>query len=64
MPIYEFRCTNCHEKFELLCKHGEQIVCPNCDSREVVKMFSTFSSPSVRTSSCSSCKSSSCSDCK
>ncbi|MCL2144278.1 MAG: zinc ribbon domain-containing protein [Endomicrobia bacterium] len=44
MPIFEFICDKCKEKFEtLVLNSGEKIECPKCKSNEVIKQFSTFS---------------------
>jgi putative FmdB family regulatory protein len=45
MPIYEYSCTNCGQRFEKLQKNeaAETVVCPNCGSTEVSKEFSSFS---------------------
>ncbi|MCP4582919.1 MAG: zinc ribbon domain-containing protein [candidate division Zixibacteria bacterium] len=44
MPIYEYRCNECDEKFELLrsCSDNSDIVCPKCGQGDVTKMFSAF----------------------
>jgi putative FmdB family regulatory protein len=50
MPIYEYECTNCGERFELLrsiADSDEEIKCPKCDkksTKRVVSMFGTVSS--------------------
>jgi putative FmdB family regulatory protein len=45
MPIYEYRCPECKEKFEIIVhsiKNPQEIACPKCGGREVEKLFSTF----------------------
>ncbi|SHJ73948.1 FmdB family zinc ribbon protein [Paramaledivibacter caminithermalis] len=44
MPIYEYRCRQCDNKFERLVKTIEDSVqeCPKCQSTDVKKEFSTF----------------------
>ena len=44
MPLYEFRCRCCGERFEHLVrgKGGEAILCPNCQAAEVERLFSAF----------------------
>lgn len=46
MPLYEFRCLNCQELFELLVM-GEsdqaEMKCPHCDSSNFEKVMSTAS---------------------
>ncbi len=51
MPIYEYRCKVCGEKFEVYRGYNdeEKAICPECSSRDVERVFSTFGSK------CSSC---------
>ncbi len=45
MPIYEFRCEDCGERFEKLCfgyREEQDLRCPRCGSSRVRKEFSTF----------------------
>ncbi|MEW6609537.1 MAG: zinc ribbon domain-containing protein, partial [bacterium] len=43
MPIYEYQCINCGNKFEVLIRtHNEIIKCANCESDEVKKLISLF----------------------
>ena len=45
MPIYEYRCAACGERFEVLQRLGEGgagLSCPRCGHSEVDKQFSTF----------------------
>lgn len=45
MPIYEYRCEECNERFELFVRSGvkpEDLVCPVCGSSRVVKVISLF----------------------
>jgi|LGVD01.1.fsa_nt_gb putative FmdB family regulatory protein len=46
MPIYEYRCQECGEKFEKLVRSmknpGPEIKCPKCGGREVEKLLSAF----------------------
>lgn len=47
MPLYEYECQNCHERFTVLQPVGEgseNVFCPYCDSKEVKKVFSPFAS--------------------
>ncbi|RII29709.1 MAG: zinc ribbon domain-containing protein [Geobacter sp.] len=57
MPIFEFSCQACGLRFEKLTKIGEEhnIKCPACDSGEVKKEFSIFSSAGSATSSGNAC---------
>lgn len=77
MPIFEYECCKCCEKFErLIFRSDEPINCPKCDSGDVQKVMSVcgFKSggdkgaASTRTassgaSSCSGCSGGSCSSC-
>ena len=47
MPIYEYKCSKCNKKFDVLHKSTtiqEDVHCPACDSKENKKLFSSFSS--------------------
>lgn len=44
MPLYEYYCSDCRSKFELLVshKHADDIVCMNCHSEKVRRLLSVF----------------------
>jgi len=45
MPIYEYRCAECGEKFELFVRSVAQqtdLTCPKCGSQRVQKAISLF----------------------
>ena len=45
MPIYEYRCSECGEKFEKFVRSGQAsgtVECPACGSQKVAKAFSVF----------------------
>jgi putative FmdB family regulatory protein len=45
MPIYEYKCNNCNKKFEYFhksIKSEEHVICPQCNSSEIKKVFSKF----------------------
>lgn len=43
MPIYEYRCAACNERFEeLVPAGGENPECSSCGSHEVERLFSAF----------------------
>jgi putative FmdB family regulatory protein len=44
MPLYEYICQQCGERFEKLVRTSEAhaVVCPRCQSASVNRAFSTF----------------------
>ncbi len=45
MPLYEYRCTTCGHRFEVLRRVGQDaagLACPECGRAEVEKEYSTF----------------------
>lgn len=45
MPVFEYRCKKCDEKFEqLVFSSGETVECPKCGSKENQKLISAFAS--------------------
>lgn len=49
MPLYEFICRNCQEKFEKLCSAAceiSSITCPKCGQQKAEKRFSMFATNS------------------
>ncbi|MGR3218984.1 MAG: FmdB family zinc ribbon protein [Candidatus Anammoxibacter sp.] len=42
MPIYEYDCDKCKERFEFLQRSNEKAACPKCGSASATKVFSTF----------------------
>lgn len=74
MPIYEYVCTNCDSKFELLrsmSQMDEKAECPKCKNgaKRVLSTFACFSTDesgmtsAVGGDSCASCSSGDCSTC-
>ncbi len=75
MPIYEYRCRECGDEFELLVRRDETgVKCPECDSSDIVRKFSAFAVKSSSSSadrsagayaggSCSGCSGGHCSTC-
>lgn len=69
MPIFEYRCSKCNEKFELLIgvgKENDESKCPNCGSKDLLKLFSTFGFKGENgggAAGCSTCTASSCDGC-
>ena len=52
MPIYEYVCSSCsHEWSDLVPKHDSPFPdCPECEGKEVEKLFSMFASNAKDTS--------------
>ncbi len=50
MPLFEFICKKCNEKFEMLVFDNESTECPKCKSSEIIKQFSSFTSATSATS--------------
>ncbi len=45
MPIYEYKCTDCNNHFEILHRSItkiEDVSCPKCNSANIKKLMSTF----------------------
>jgi putative FmdB family regulatory protein len=42
MPIYEYVCRSCRERFEALLYGREEAVCPSCGQGDLEKQNSTF----------------------
>ena len=45
MPLYEFRCRCCGERFERLVRAAaaqDEILCPKCRAADVERLFSAF----------------------
>ncbi|MBJ7609710.1 MAG: zinc ribbon domain-containing protein [Candidatus Dormibacteraeota bacterium] len=43
MPVYEYRCNDCHSTFEVLRRMGERelsALCPGCESRASMPLIS------------------------
>jgi putative FmdB family regulatory protein len=61
MPIYEYHCRECGEKFEKLVRSmnsPQEIECPKCGGRKVEKLLSAFglqTSGSAGESICPAC---------
>ena len=61
MPIYEYQCTKCGERFELRRSIGDndrEIKCPKCGAESPRRVFSVFtrgSSGGVSGPSCPTC---------
>ena len=42
MPIYEYECAACRERFEALVYGSQRAACPSCGSLDLEKQFSAF----------------------
>lgn len=40
MPIFEYECRDCRERFELLIRGAESAACPACGSVQAERLFS------------------------
>jgi putative FmdB family regulatory protein len=56
MPIYEYKCGKCGEKFELklgILHRRKSVKCPKCGAEEPERVFHPFSTDCSSDSSCS-----------
>jgi putative FmdB family regulatory protein len=68
MPIYEYQCSNCGEKFEVrqaIGEDGSGLSCPKCHTKNPKRLFSSFFSPGSSAGepseiSCPTCSSGTC----
>jgi len=75
MPIYEFRCEKCQNRFERLCPIGESgaaLQCPACGARALQRVMSGFATGRDKDSGgtaastgggCAGCAGGSCATC-
>ena len=42
MPMFDFECRECKERFEEIVSSDSHVVCPVCGSDEVAKLWSPF----------------------
>jgi putative FmdB family regulatory protein len=43
MPLYEYRCEGCENRFEaLVLSSDDEITCPKCEGAKLEKLFSAF----------------------
>jgi putative FmdB family regulatory protein len=52
MPIFEYLCEDCGNKFEKLVRRpgAEQVLCPGCGQSHLDQQFSSFAAHSARDS--------------
>jgi putative FmdB family regulatory protein len=43
MPIFEYLCEDCGNKFEKLVRGSQSVICPSCGQEHLKQQFSTFS---------------------
>ncbi len=63
MPIFEYKCSECEDKFEELVSGSDpKVACPKCGSEKVSRLLSVFAAGSGSSSSSSGlpCGQSSC----
>ncbi|NLS45527.1 MAG: zinc ribbon domain-containing protein [Firmicutes bacterium] len=73
MPIFEFKCRECDNKFEELLQSSDisRVTCPNCGSGEIKRLISTFAfggesgfkTSTTGSNGCRTCSGGSCSTC-
>jgi len=57
MPLYEYRCRGCCERFEVLQRlgaSGDDVLCPRCGEEKPERVLSTFAAGGTREASSSS----------
>ena len=53
MPIYEFKCKDCGNEFEIIMRASaskEDVTCPKCQAKNPDRLMSSFSAGSVSSS--------------
>ncbi|HEY8765090.1 MAG TPA: zinc ribbon domain-containing protein [Solirubrobacteraceae bacterium] len=45
MPLYDFRCRACGERFEALAAPSEAPACTACGAQDVERLFTPFAGP-------------------
>jgi putative FmdB family regulatory protein len=58
MPLYEYRCRGCGERFEVLQRLGAgggDVLCPRCGGEKPERVLSTFAAGGTREASSSAC---------
>jgi putative FmdB family regulatory protein len=46
MPLFEYDCLGCHQRFEFLTREGRSPACPACKSEDLQKLNSVFAAQS------------------
>lgn len=55
MPLYEYRCQACADRFEVLQRMGQDgagVTCPTCGEGRVEREHSTFAAAGVSAAAC------------
>jgi putative FmdB family regulatory protein len=47
MPLFEFTCRSCGNRFETLVTGGRQAACPQCHATDLEKLYSSFGTRSA-----------------
>lgn len=62
MPIYDYRCADCGEKFELFVQTSTVPACPRCQGQHLDKLLSKFAvggssatEPATMAGACGTC---------
>ena len=70
MPIFEYKCKACGNRFEFLQMAGETPSCPKCGSADLKKLLSRFNASvqggtggGTGGATCNTCSGGSCSTC-
>lgn len=70
MPLFEYYCPKCKERFEILCKASEKPAsppCPSCNNNKTQSVLACFAVQGTEkgagTTGCGSCQGGSCSTC-
>jgi putative FmdB family regulatory protein len=45
VPLYDFHCLSCDERFEEFASPGERAPCPACGSSDVERVYQAFAGP-------------------
>lgn len=64
MPVYEYACKQCSQKFEVLLRSSKTSVdCPHCHSEDLQRLLSPFNSASASAMTESFCPPEGCGSC-
>ena len=54
MPIYEYQCSQCDERFEAILRSSDEesgLQCPKCHAQSIQRVVSVFSTHAAKSSS-------------